>query len=97
MNPTLAELLDLLQGDQGRFGVLAESNTHQLTVIAQNTDVSVGDLFLLPTNGDLTDFISSEPPNTPTSLIVPLTSGMSPETNSQCRTPTCPETWRKKT
>ena len=48
MNPTLAELLDLLQGDQGRFGVLAESNTHQLTVIAQNTDVSVGDLFLLP-------------------------------------------------
>ena len=31
-----------------RFGVLAESNTHQLTVIARNTDVAVGDLFLLP-------------------------------------------------
>jgi len=31
-----------------RFGVLAESNTHQLTVVALNTDVAVGDLFLLP-------------------------------------------------
>jgi hypothetical protein len=31
-----------------RFGVLAESNTTQLTVIARNTDVAVGDLFLLP-------------------------------------------------
>lgn len=31
-----------------RFGVLAESNTFQLTVIARNTDVAVGDLFLLP-------------------------------------------------
>ena len=31
-----------------RFGVLAESNTSQLTVIARNTDVAVGDLFLLP-------------------------------------------------
>lgn len=31
-----------------RFGVLAESNTYQLTVIARNTDVAVGDLFLLP-------------------------------------------------
>ena len=30
-----------------RFGVLAESNTHQLTVIARNADVAVGDLFLL--------------------------------------------------
>lgn len=33
-----------------RFGVLAESNTYQLTVIAGNTDVAVGDLFLLPCN-----------------------------------------------
>ncbi|MEW8288270.1 MAG: ATP-binding protein [Candidatus Thiodiazotropha endolucinida] len=31
-----------------RFGVLAESNTYQLTVIAHNSDVAVGDLFLLP-------------------------------------------------
>jgi uncharacterized protein len=31
-----------------RFGVLAESNTNQLKVIARNTDVAVGDLFLLP-------------------------------------------------
>jgi DNA helicase HerA-like ATPase len=31
-----------------RFGVLAESNTHQLTVIARNTDVAVGDIFLVP-------------------------------------------------
>ena len=41
--------LDALQAALGeRFGVLAESNTHQLTVIARNTDVAVGDLFLLP-------------------------------------------------
>lgn len=31
-----------------RFGVLAESDTYQLTVIAKNADVAVGDLFLLP-------------------------------------------------
>jgi hypothetical protein len=42
---TMDELFDYL-GD--RFGVLAESNTYQLTVIAQNSDVAVGDLFLLP-------------------------------------------------
>ena len=40
--PTFVEQL------RPRFGVLAESNTHQLTVIAGNTDVAVGDLFLLP-------------------------------------------------
>ena len=28
-----------------RFGILAESNTSQLTVVAQNSDVAVGDLF----------------------------------------------------
>ena len=48
MNPTFSQLLELLQQSEGRFGVLAESNTQQLTVIARNTDVSVGDLFLLP-------------------------------------------------
>ena len=41
----MEELLELL-GD--RFGVLSESNTHQLTVMARNADVAVGDLFLLP-------------------------------------------------
>ncbi|WP_295543378.1 ATP-binding protein [uncultured Thiohalocapsa sp.] len=41
--------LDALLTDLGtRFGVLAESNTYQLTVIAHNSDVAVGDLFLLP-------------------------------------------------
>ena len=49
MDPTpLSELLETLQIGEGRFGVLADSNTNQLTVIARNTDVSVGDLFLLP-------------------------------------------------
>src|SRR5262245_44706947 len=41
----LGELLTLLGP---RFGVLAESNTFQLTVICRNADVAVGDLFLLP-------------------------------------------------
>ena len=40
MNPTLAEL-DLLQEIKADLASTAESNTHQLTVIAQNTDVSV--------------------------------------------------------
>jgi hypothetical protein len=31
-----------------RFGVLAESDTNQLRVVARNADVAVGDLFLLP-------------------------------------------------
>lgn len=40
---------DQLLAQLGReFGVLAESDTYQLTVIAHNTDVAVGDLFLLP-------------------------------------------------
>jgi DNA helicase HerA-like ATPase len=30
------------------FGVLAQSDTHQLTVVAHNGDVAVGDLFLMP-------------------------------------------------
>jgi hypothetical protein len=41
----LDELLVLLGP---RFGVLAESSTNQLTVIAGNSDVAIGDLFLLP-------------------------------------------------
>jgi DNA helicase HerA-like ATPase len=45
---TVEELIKDLGGPPARFGVLAESNTHQLTVIAKNTDVAVGDLFLLP-------------------------------------------------
>lgn len=43
--PHLTELLACLAP---RFGILAESNTYQLTVIARNSDVAVGDLFLLP-------------------------------------------------
>ena len=31
-----------------RFGVLAESDTQELTVIAKNEDVAVGDLFVMP-------------------------------------------------
>jgi Helicase HerA, central domain len=45
---TLDQLVENLGGHEKRFGVLAESNTFQLTVIAKNTDVAVGDLFLLP-------------------------------------------------
>jgi DNA helicase HerA-like ATPase len=45
---TLDDLVKDLGGVGKRFGVLAESNTYQLTVIAKNTDVAVGDLFLLP-------------------------------------------------
>ena len=45
---TLNELIEDLGGREARFGVLAESNTYQLTVIARNTDVAVGDLFLIP-------------------------------------------------
>ncbi len=43
---SLEQLLEKLK-DQ-RFGILAESNTYQLTVVAGNADVAVGDLFLLP-------------------------------------------------
>jgi len=47
---TLEELVKDLGGATKRFGVLSESNTRQLTVIAQNADVAVGDLFLMPCN-----------------------------------------------
>lgn len=43
------ESMDVLMDRVGeRFGVLAESDTYQLTVVARNLDVAVGDLFLLP-------------------------------------------------
>lgn len=42
---TLDELIGVLSP---RFGVLAESSTTQLTVIARNSDVAIGDLFILP-------------------------------------------------
>jgi hypothetical protein len=45
---TIHTLDDLLTALGDRFGVLAESNTYQLTVVARNADVAVGDLFLLP-------------------------------------------------
>lgn len=38
-----------------RFGVLAESDTYQLTVVAKNLDVAVGDLFLLPSKRGMRD------------------------------------------
>lgn len=42
-------IYDDLIGKLGReFGVLAQSDTHQLTVVAHNGDVAVGDLFLMP-------------------------------------------------
>lgn len=44
----MATLDELVQRLGERFGVLAESSTDQLTVIARNTDVAIGDLFLLP-------------------------------------------------
>lgn len=44
----MASLDELVAQLGQRYGVLAESNTYQLTVIAHNTDVAVGDLFLLP-------------------------------------------------
>lgn len=44
----MANLQTLQEALGERFGVLAESSTHQLVVIARNTDVAIGDLFLLP-------------------------------------------------
>ncbi|QPN68800.1 ATP-binding protein [Synechococcus sp. CBW1108] len=44
----MASLEQLVEILGQRFGVLAESSTTQLTVIAQNSDVAIGDLFLLP-------------------------------------------------
>jgi DNA helicase HerA-like ATPase len=41
-------LADLIAKLGARFGVLAESSTSQLTVVAKNGDVAIGDLFMLP-------------------------------------------------
>lgn len=42
------DIVAALGGNAQRFGVLAESSTTQLRVIARNNDVAVGDLFLIP-------------------------------------------------
>lgn len=44
----LNDVVNALGGAEARFGVLAESSTTQLRVIARNSDVAVGDLFLIP-------------------------------------------------
>ncbi len=44
----LEQVIVALGGSEHRFGVLAESSTTQLRVIARNNDVAVGDLFLIP-------------------------------------------------
>ncbi|MFY7916511.1 MAG: ATP-binding protein [Rubrivivax sp.] len=44
----LEKIISILGGAPKRFGVLAESSTTQLRVIARNNDVAVGDLFLIP-------------------------------------------------
>lgn len=44
----MAIFAELIKQLGQRFGVLAESNTYQLTVIAGNRDVAVGDLFVMP-------------------------------------------------
>lgn len=44
----LESIISALGGSEQRFGVLAESSTTQLRVIARNNDVAVGDLFLIP-------------------------------------------------
>lgn len=44
----MTALEGIVQALGPRFGVLAESSTSQLTVVARNGDVAIGDLFLLP-------------------------------------------------
>ena len=44
----MAKLDELLMVLGPRFGVLAEASTTQLTVVAHNSDVAIGDLFILP-------------------------------------------------
>jgi hypothetical protein len=44
----LAAFEEIVRALGPRFGVLAESSTSQLTVVARNGDVAIGDLFLLP-------------------------------------------------
>jgi hypothetical protein len=45
---SMSRIEELLTALGDRFGVLAESSTTQLKVIARNADVAIGDLFLLP-------------------------------------------------
>jgi len=44
----MATIEQIVRSLEPRFGVLAESSTSQLTVVAGNGDVAIGDLFLLP-------------------------------------------------
>lgn len=44
----MGQMEELLKKLGDRFGVLSDSNTNELTVMAKNADVAVGDLFLLP-------------------------------------------------
>ena len=44
----MATLVHLLAQLGQRFGVLAESNTSQLTVVCRNADVAVGDRMETP-------------------------------------------------
>ena len=44
----MATIEQIVRSLEPRFGVLAESSTSQLTVVARNGDVAIGDLFLLP-------------------------------------------------
>lgn len=44
----MATIEEIIRSLEPRFGVLAESSTSQLTVVAANGDVAIGDLFLLP-------------------------------------------------
>jgi hypothetical protein len=44
----LAAIEETVRALGPRFGVLAESSTSQLTVVARNGDVAIGDIFLLP-------------------------------------------------
>lgn len=46
----LEDIVAALGGTTKRFGVLAECSTTQLRVIARNSDVAVGDLFLIPSH-----------------------------------------------
>lgn len=46
----LEDIVAALGGATQRFGVLAECSTTQLRVIARNSDVAVGDLFLIPSH-----------------------------------------------
>jgi DNA helicase HerA-like ATPase len=44
----MATIEQIVRSLEPQFGVLAESSTSQLTVVARNGDVAIGDFFLLP-------------------------------------------------